>query len=243
VIQLYCEIFLSGIERNLKLWTTGRRWLITRQRACWLTLFIVLVLIIYDHPFLYWPSKASFCYFTLFNYSTIYTCTNAHYHAHGYSFSLTKLILIENIGLNNFILPFTIILINVILIIGLRRRSYQRRYRLGKNINNHWKEHAVLCFILLSSILFIFLTLPIGIIVGWRIAHGEQIPTDNVILLCDLMEILHHCSHFPILIMTSSRIRRKVCERRSQQRSVSFRTQSFATRSHTPASDQHDICL
>ena len=238
-----CSIFVPGIERNIKVWTTSRRWLITRQRARWITLSIVLLLLIYDHPFLYWPSETSYCYFTLFNYSAIYTCNNAYYHIYGYSFSLTKLILIENMGLNNLILPVVIITINVILIIGLRRRSDQRRYRLGKNYNNYLRERGVLGFMLLSSILFIFLTLPVGILVGWGIVQDEHIPTNNLVLMCDLMEIVHHCSHFPILLMTSSRIRRKICQYRHQRRSVSGRSRSIRSRSHAQASDHESTYL
>ena len=46
--------------------------------------------------------------------------------------------------------------------------------------------------------------------------------TNNLALILELMEILHHCSHFPILLMTSSVIRTKTFQilfhrRNSQQ--------------------------
>ncbi|CAF1425571.1 unnamed protein product [Rotaria sordida] len=237
----YAFLGALGIERNLKVWTIDRRWLITRPRACLITLFIILFIIIYNHPFLFWPSDVSYCYFLLFNHITVYTCNNANYYAYGYSFSLTKLLLIENMGLNNIILPLIIILTNIILVIGLKRRNYQRRHHLGTNKINDWRERSILIYMLLSSITFIILTLPVGILFVWGIIFGKQIPTNNFVLICDLMEIIHHCSHFPILLMTSSKIRRKVCEYRYKQgRNISFGSRS---RSQTQSSNHHDRCL
>ena len=77
----------------------NRRWLITRQRAYWLTLLIVIFVIIYNHPFLFWPKESSFSCFELFNHTIVYACQDAQYQIYGFSFSLKKLIYIENIGL------------------------------------------------------------------------------------------------------------------------------------------------
>ncbi|CAM4871102.1 unnamed protein product [Rotaria socialis] len=232
-----------GIERNIKVWTIGRRWLITRHRACLITLFIIIFVVIYNHPFLFWPFEASFCYFLLFNRPTVYTCNNAYYHAYGFSFSLTNLLLIENIGLNNVILPIVIICTNIILVIGLRRRSYQRRRFLGTNKTSDWRERSILLYMLLSSIAFVILTLPVGILVAWGIAVDEQIPTNNLVIIFDFMEIVHHCSHFPILLMTSSRIRRKVLQNHKQRSSLSWGSRSFRSRSQTQSTNQDDTCL
>jgi hypothetical protein len=181
---------------------------------------IILVVIIYNHPFLYWPLKSSYCYFKLFNYSIIYTCNNAQYNIYGYSFSLTNLLFIENIGLNNILLPLIIILTNIVLIIGLRRRDYQRRHQLGTTKNDDSKERSVILYMLFSSITFVMLTSPIGILAIWEISYGKAIPTSNLSFVFDLMEIIHHCSHFPILLMTSSMIRRKIFQTRLQRQKL-----------------------
>jgi hypothetical protein len=201
-------IFL-GIERNLKIWSTDRRALITRRGACLITASIVLFVIIYNHPFLFIPYKTSYCFFKLFNKNILFSCENAYYDAYGLTFSLNDLLFIENVGLNNLVLPLIIISTNITLMLGLRRRSYQRRHRLGKCKNDDWKERSVILYMLLSSITFVLLTAPIGILGAWSVIQGERIPTNNLALVLDLMEIVHHCSHFPILLMTSSIIRRK----------------------------------
>lgn len=231
-----------GIERNLKVWTIDRRWLITRKRALVITIFITISIIIYNHPFLFWPHDASYCYFVLFNHPTIYTCNNAHYNAYGYSYSLTKLLLIENIGLNNVILPIVIISTNIILVIGLRRRIYQRRQYLGKIKNGDWRERSIIIYMLLSSLAFVVLTLPVGMLVAWGIAFDQQIPTNNSVLIFDLMEIIHHCSHFPILLMTSSKIRRKCFYDRKQRLSLSVGSRSFRLHSQKQSTNQNDRC-
>jgi len=98
---------------------------------------------------------------------------------------------------------------NIILIIGLRRRTYQRRYRLGRRKNNDWRERSVVLYMFISSLTFIFLTAPVGVLGVWSAIHKQGIPTTNLQLILDLMEIVHHCTHFPILLMTSSIIRTK----------------------------------
>jgi hypothetical protein len=95
------------------------------------------------------------------------------------------------------------------LIFGLRRRAYQRRHRLGTRKNNDWREQSVILYVFLSSITFIVLTAPTGILNGWSAIHNQRMATNNLALILELMEILHHCSHFPILLMTSSVIRTK----------------------------------
>jgi hypothetical protein len=102
-----------------------------------------------------------------------------------------------------------IISTNIILIFGLRRRTYQRRHRLGTRTNNDWREQSVILYVLLSSITFLILTAPTGILNAWSAVHNQKMATNNLGLLLELMEILHHCSHFPILLMTSSVIRTK----------------------------------
>jgi hypothetical protein len=229
----YSFFFSSGIERNIKVWTIDRHWLITRQRARLITFLIILIVIIYNHPFLYWPLQSSYCYFTLFNYSIIYTCSNAQYNIYGYSFSLINLLLIENIGLNNILLPLIIILTNIILIIGLRRRNHQRRYQLGTNKTYKSKERSVILYIIFSSMIFILLTLPIGILGIWGISYEKRIPTNNLSFVFDLMEIVHHCSHFPILFMTSSMIRRKIFQTRLQRQKLISRKPLTKSRFYT----------
>ena len=201
--------FLLGIERNLKVWTIDRRYLLTKRHACWITIIIVVIVVLYDHPFLYWPFDVSYCVFDVFNRPILFSCDNAHYRVLGRTFSLTNLLFIENIGLNNFILPIFIITTNIVLIIGLRRRAYQRRNRLGTSKGDDWRERSVILYMLLSSIAFIILTCPVGILGAWAVMRGYQIPTNNLALILDLMEIVHHCSHFPLLLMTSSIIRTK----------------------------------
>ncbi|CAF3519741.1 unnamed protein product [Rotaria sp. Silwood2] len=204
----YSILIFLGIERNLKVWKIDRRCLITRRRAFIITFLIVLFVIIYDHPFLFFPYDVSYCFFKLFNQLILFSCDNAYYYAYGYKFSLINLLFIENIGLNNLILPIFIISTNISLIFGLRRRAYQRRYRLGRTKNYDWKERSVILYMFLSSLAFLFLTSPIGILGVWATIHGQHIPTNNLAFILDLLEIIHHCSHFPILLMTSSIIRR-----------------------------------
>lgn len=151
----------------------------------------------------------SYCFFELFNRIILFSCDYASYSAYGLKFSLTKLLFIENIGLNNLILPIFIISTNIVLIFGLQRRSYQRRLRLGKTKNYDWRERSVVLYVLLSSLTFILLTSPIGILGVWTTMKGQHIPTNNLALVLDLLEIVHHCSHFPVLLMTSSMIRAK----------------------------------
>jgi hypothetical protein len=205
-------IFFSfqGIERNLKVWITDRgRSLITRQRACIITLSILILIIIHDHPFLFFPYDVSYCFFKFYNHTILFSCTNAYYKAYGYTFSLTDLIFIESIGLNNLILPILIMSTNIILIFGLRRRANQRRNRLGKRKADDWREQSVILYVFLSSLTFILLTTPVGILNAWSTVYNQEMATGNLVLVLDLMEIIHHCSHFPILLMTSSIIRRK----------------------------------
>ncbi|CAF1400342.1 unnamed protein product [Rotaria magnacalcarata] len=205
----YAFLCALGIERNLKVWTVNGHCLITRRRACIVTLLIVLFVIIYDHPFLFFPHDQSYCFFKLFNQKVLFSCDNAHYNAYGLKFSLTQLLFIENVGLNNLALPIFIISTNIILIFGLRRRSYQRQHCLGRSKTYDWRERSVMLYMLLSSLTFVLLTSPIGILGVWTTLHGQHIPTNNLSLVLDLLEIIHHCSHFPILLMTSSIIRTK----------------------------------
>jgi hypothetical protein len=67
-------------------------------------------------------------------------------------------------------------------------------------------------YVFLSSIAFILLTAPIGILNAWSTVRNQRMVTNNLALILELMEILHHCSHFPILLMTSSVIRSKTLE-------------------------------
>jgi hypothetical protein len=201
--------FLLGIERNLKVWSTDRRWLITRRRAFVITVLIIIGIFIYDHPFLLFPYDVSYCFFTNNNHSILFSCENAYYHFYGYTFTLSNLLFIENIGLNNMILPILIMLTNIILIIGLRRRAHQRRHRLGTRKHDDWRERSVVLYMLFSCITFLILTSPVGILGAWAAIHKQKIPTNNLALILDLMEIVHHCTHFPILLMTSSIIRSK----------------------------------
>lgn len=205
----YAFLCALGIERNLKVWTTDRRYLITRRRACLITVMIIVFIFIYDHPFLYRPYNESYCMFRFLNRSIIFSCENAFYRFYGLTFTLTDLIFIENVGLNNFILPILIMSTNLILIVGLRRRAHQRRHRLGARKKDDWRERSVILYMLLSSITFVLLTAPIGILGIWATIHKQKLPTNNLALLLDLLEIIHHCTHFPILLMTSSVIRRK----------------------------------
>ena len=230
--ETFC-FFLLGIERNIKVWTIDRDWLITRQRARLIAILIILIVTIYNHPFLYWPSEPSYCYFTLLNYSFIYMCVNAQYNIYGYSFSLSNLIFIENIGLNNFILPSIIILTNIILIMGLRRRDYQRRHQLGTNKSDESKERSVILYMIFSSIAFVVLTSPIGILGIWGILVDKQIPTSNTSFVFNLLEILHHGSHLPILLMTSSTIRRKIFQTRLQRQKLISKRQLTSSRFYT----------
>ncbi|CAF1656762.1 unnamed protein product [Adineta ricciae] len=218
----YAFLCALGIERSIKVWAINHRCLITRQRACWITLFIVFIIGIYNHPFLFYPTDVNYCYFTLFNYSAIFTCNNAKYHAYGYSYSLTKFLFVENLGLNNIILPLMIILTNFTLILGLRRRSYLRRDHLGVYSVDDWRERSVLVYMILSSLVFLILTAPIGFLGVWSIIRDQEIPTNNLSIIFDLMEIIHHCSHFPILLMTSSLLRKKIFQTRwRRQKSIS----------------------
>ena len=237
--------FSLGIERNLKVWTTDRRCLMSRRHAFIITLVIVLFVFIYNHPFLFWPYDVSFCYFNLFKQSILFSCDNAFYRAYGQRFSLTNLLFIENIGLNNFILPITIIATNIILIFGLKRRAYQRRHRLGTTKIDDWRERSVILYMLLSSISFILLTSPVGILGAWAMVRGQRIPTNNLAIILDLMEIIHHCSHFPLLLMTSSIIRTKTFQilfqpRLKRQNSASSRP-SVRPRVPSRSSNQHEI--
>ncbi len=217
--------------------------MITRQRAYWISLFIVLVVTIYNHPFLFIPLKHSYCYFTLFNHSSVYRCTNAHYYAYGYSFSLAKLLFIENLGLNNIVLPLMIISTNIVLIIGLRRRSYQRRNHLGAKNADDWRERSVLIYMILSSVVFVILTSPIGILGVWERIHEEQMPTNNLSVIFDLMEIVHHCSHFPILLMTSSLLRKKTLQHGLQRLKSASGKPPIPLRLYTQRINQQETLL
>ena len=206
----YAFLCALGIERNLKVWITDRRGRgITRQCAYIITFVILFVVVIHDHPFLLIPYDVSYCFVNLYNHSILFSCDNAYYHSYGYSFSLSDLILIESIGLNNLILPVLIMSTNIVLIFGLRRRANRRRNRLGKRRSDDWREQSVILYVFLSSLTFILLTTPVGLINAWSIVYNQQMATSNLVLLLDLLEIIHHCSHFPILLMTSSVIRRK----------------------------------
>ncbi|CAF1198251.1 unnamed protein product [Rotaria sordida] len=234
----YAFLCALGIERNLKVWTIDRRCLITRRHAYIITLLIILFVIIYDHPFLFFPYNVSYCFFKLFNQLILFSCDNAYYTAYGYKFSLINLLFIENIGLNNLILPIFIISTNISLIFGLRRRAYQRQHRLGRSKNYDWRERSVILYMFFSSLAFILLTSPIGILGVWATLHGQHIPTNNLALILDLLEIIHHCSHFPILLMTSSIIRKKTFHilfqpRLSRQNSLTIARQPI--RKHSPS--------
>jgi hypothetical protein len=124
-----------------------------------------------------------------------------------------------------------IISTNVTLIFGLRRRASQRRCRLGTRKNHDWREQSVILYVFLSSITFVILTAPTGILNGWSAVHNQRMATNNLALILELMEILHHCSHFPILLMTSSVIRTKTFQilfhsRQSEQSSSRSRSSS-----------------
>ena len=239
-------IFSLGIERNLKVWTTDRRCLLTRRHAGVITSVIVLFVIVYNHPFLLWPYEVSYCYFDLFDRSILFSCDNAHYRAYGRSFSLTNLLFIENVGLNNLVLPIVIIATNIVLVVGLRRRAYQRRHRLGTSKSDDWRERSVILYMLLSSVTFILLTSPVGILGAWAVMRGHRIPTNDLALVLDLMEIVHHCSHFPILLMTSSIIRTKtfqiLFQPRLHRQYSSKARKSLRQRLYSQSSNPPDAC-
>jgi hypothetical protein len=138
------------------------------------------------------------------------------------------------------ILPIIIILTNIILIIGLKRRSYQRRYQLGTNKHDDWKERSVILYMLLSSIVFVVLTSPVGILGIWGMINGEKIPTNNLSIIFDLMEIVHHCSHFPILLMTSSMIRKKLFQTPRKKQKLLSRKKSIHPRCYTKTLNQQE---
>ena len=144
---------------------------------------------------------------------------------------MTDLIFIESVGLNNLVLPIVIISMNIILIFGLRRRAYQRRHRLGTRKHDDWREQSVILYVLLSSMTFLFLTAPTGILNGWSAIYNQKMATNNLAIMLELLEILHHCSHFPILLMTSSVIRTKTFQilfhpRESRRNSLNSRASS-----------------
>jgi hypothetical protein len=120
---------------------------------------------------------------------------------------------------------------NIILIFGLRRRANQRRNRLGKRKADDWREQSVILYVFLSSLTFILLTTPVGILNAWSTVYNQEMATGNLVLVLDLMEIIHHCSHFPILLMTSSVIRTKTFQilfhsRQLEQTSIHSRASS-----------------
>jgi hypothetical protein len=180
----------------------------------------------------------------LYNYVILFSCDNAYYKSYGYKYSLTDLIFLESIGLNNLILPILIISTNIILIFGLKRRAYQRRHRLGTQKHDDWKERSVILYMLFSSLTFVILTTPVGILNAWSAVYAQKMATNNLGLILDLMEIVHHCSHFPILLMTSSIIRKKTFQilfhpRRSKRNSSSSR-QSIRRRVYSNSSSQQE---
>lgn len=209
----YLFLCALGIERNFKVWLVDHRYLITRQRAYIITLFLVILVLLHDHFFLFPPYEVSYSFVKFYNYSILYSCTNAYYHFYGYAYSLTDLIFIQSIGLNNLILPILIVSVNILLIIGLKHRLRQRRYRLGRRKSTEWKEQNVIFYVFLSSLAFLLLTLPTGILSAWSAVFKRRLITNNLAIVLELMEILHHCSHFPILLMTSSVIRRQTLQR------------------------------
>ena len=238
----YAFLCALGIERNIKVWNIDRQWLITRSRACRIVLSIIIVVIIYNHPFLYWPLESSYCYFRLFDYSIIYTCNNARYQLLNYSFTLTNLLFLENIGLNSVILPLLIIATNVSLIIGLRHRNSQRRSQFGMTKLDDSKEHSVILYVFLSSIVFVLLTSPVGILGIWGMISQAEIPTNNLSLIFDLMEIIHHGSHFPILFLTSSMIRRQLFQTRLQRQKNISREYPNRPRCSSQIVQQKEYC-
>ena len=108
---------------------------------------------VYNRSFPFWSLQVSYYYFQLFNHSTIYTRDDAYYEGYEFSFSLTELLFIENIGLNNIILLLTIISINIVLVTDLRRLSYQRRHHVSTNRTSDWKEQ---CYRLHSIVKYSF---------------------------------------------------------------------------------------
>lgn len=209
-------------------------------------MIIIIIILIHDHPFLFFPYDISYCWFQLYNHSILFSCENAFYQSYGLTFTLTNLIFIQNIGLNNIILPMLIMSTNIVLIVGLRRRTHQRRHRLGKRKSDDWRERSVVLYMLLSSIAFLFLTAPVGILGAWAAVHKQKVPTNNLALLLDLMEIIHHCSHFPILLMTSSVIRTKAYQilfhpHTSRQNSLTARQTPQPQRTKGQSSNQHGV--
>lgn len=202
--------------------------MITRQRACLIAFLILVLVILYNHPFLFIPSDVLYCYLRIFNRTYLFSCNEAHYQSYGYNYKLSDLLAIENFGLNNVVLPLIIISTNIVLIIGLRRRTHQRRHRFGPRKPDDWRERSVILYMLLSSLSFLFLTAPVGLLFVWEALRGRRVLPNNLQIIFDLMEILHHCSHFPILLMTSSIIRTKTYQILFQPR-IS-RQNSLATR-------------
>ena len=184
----YLFLCALGIERSLKVWVVDRR------RAILIACLLIFSVFIHDHFFLFPPS-----------------CDNAFYRSYRSTYSLADLIFFQSIGLNNLILPVGIVLINILLIFGLKRRSHKRRRCLSAlRHQNEWKERSVILYIFFSSIVFLILTTPVGILNAWSSIYNHRLATNNTILILDLLEILHHCSHFPILLMTSSMVRKKI---------------------------------
>ncbi|CAF0967549.1 unnamed protein product [Didymodactylos carnosus] len=216
----YAFLCALGIERNLKVWIIEKKYLITRKRAIKITCFIFICVCIYNHPFLLYPKTAYYCHFN--STRILFECENAVYSKYfGKSITISKLLLIENMGLNNIVLPLLIVLTNIILVIGLHYRSRQRKQwhhaiRLSKtnstqeNIFNDWREKSVVVYMLLSSIAFFLLTTPTGIQGIISLTKENKLYYNNLSFILNLMEILHHCSHFPILLATSSILRIKM---------------------------------
>jgi hypothetical protein len=130
----------------------------------------------------------------------------------------------------------------MILIFGLRRHANQRRNRLGKRKKDDWREQSVILYVLLASITFILLTSPVGILTAWSIVYNQKMTTNNAGLVLDLIEIIHHCSHFPILLTTSSMIREKtfrmLCHSRTTRQSSLTSRRSSKQRIQSKLSSQ-----
>ena len=133
ILYFYIEhpyfVCALGIERNLKVWIVDHRRcsLIIRRRAILIACLLIFSVFIHDHFFLFPPYNIIYCYLDIYNRPILFSCDNAFYRSYRSTYSLADLIFFQSIGLNNLILPVGIVLINILLIFGLKRRSHKRR--------------------------------------------------------------------------------------------------------------------
>jgi len=122
ILYFYIEhpyfVCALGIERNLKVWIVDHRRcsLIIRRRAILIACLLIFSVFIHDHFFLFPPYNIIYCYLDIYNRPILFSCDNAFYRSYRSTYSLADLIL-----------PVGTVLINILLIFGLKRRSHKRR--------------------------------------------------------------------------------------------------------------------